>query len=245
MKQLKFLSAGAVALVMFFSSCGTSDEKKTDETVTTDSTAATTTTETKMDVAAAKSLNNTLVMRHKVASFAKWLPVYEAHNSTRLAYGLHNYLIARGIKDSNMVMVALQMDDTAKAKQFTALPDLKAAMQKGGVIGALKILYLEYQWRDTTANGPTRVIVTHKVKDWDAWKKSFDSHKQRRMDAGLTDRVISYSAGDNHMVTAAFIINDMKKAEYFMKSKELEDKMREAGVVGPPDIFFYNVVKNY
>ncbi len=66
MKQLKFLSAGAVALMMFFSSCGGDDEKKTDETVTTDSTAATT-TETKMDVAP-RSQNNFLI-RHKVASF--------------------------------------------------------------------------------------------------------------------------------------------------------------------------------
>ena len=37
----------------------------------------------------------------------------------------------------------------------------------------------------------------------------------------------------------------MQKAEAFMASKDLKDKMAEAGVVGPPDIFFYKVVQQY
>ena len=30
-----------------------------------------------------------------------------------------------------------------------------------------------------------------------------------------------------------------------MASKDIKDKMAEAGVGGPPDIFFYNVVQKY
>ena len=239
MKQFKFFSAiTLVAGSLFFSSCN-GDEKKTDNvTVSTDSSAV-----NKTEPPAKPG--NLVIIKHKVANFAKWKTAYESHDSTRLAYGLHNYIVARGLKDSNMVMVVLKMDDTTKAKQFAALPDLKAAMQKGGVMGAPSFLYLDVQMLDTSSNAPTRVIVTHKVKDWDAWKKSFDSHKQTRLDAGMTDRAISYSVGDTHTVTVAFVINDMKKAEAFMASKDLKDKMAESGVTGPPDIFFYNVVQKY
>ena len=88
-------------------------------------------------------------------------------------------------------------------------------------------------------------MVRSKVKDWDAWKKSFDGHKQARMDAGLTDRVISHSVGDTHNVTLVFAVADMEKAKTFMNSQDLKDKMKEAGVDGPPDIFFYKIAHKY
>lgn len=244
MKRFKFFSAiTLVAGSLFFSSCNSGGKNTKEETVSKDTTA---TENTVKEIVAPAKPGNVLIIRHKVANFEKWKTAYEAHDSTRMAYGLHNYIIARGSKDSNTVMVVLKMDDTTKAKQFTALPNLKAAMKKGGVIGVPLFLYIDMQVLDTSSNAaPTRVIVTHKVKDWDAWKKSFDSHKQTRLDAGMTDRAIGYSVGDNHKVTVAFVINDMKKAEAFMASKDLKDKMAEAGVVGPPDIFFYNVAQKY
>ncbi len=245
MKQVKFLSiATFVAGALFFSSCGNGGEQKT-TTTTADSTTTSAATPAVTNTEPAKPAN-LLLIRHKVAGFAKWKMAYDSHDSARLQYGLHNYLIARGLKDSNMVMVVLKMDDTAKAKQFIAMPDLKARMKTGGVVGTPSFLLLDVQMRDTSFNElPTRVIITHKVKDYDAWKKSFDSHKQVRIDAGLVDRAVGYTVGDNHMVTVAFVIRDMKKAQAFMASKDLKDKMAEAGVVGPPDIFFYNVAEQY
>lgn len=244
MKQFKFLSALALlAGSFFFSSCNGDQKKENTTAVTTDSSSMATTTAPKMEPPAKPG--NILIIRHKVADYAKWKIAYDAHDSTRLAYGLHNNLVARGTKDPNMVMVVLGMDDAAKGKEFTAMPGLKAAMQKGGVVGTPSFLYIDMQFRDTSNSGASRVIVTHKVKDWEAWKKSFDSHKQARVDAGLTDRAVGYGVGDTHTVTAAFIISDKAKAEAFMNSKDLKDKMAEAGVTGPPDIFFYTVVQKY
>src|ERR1019366_7221957 len=120
MKQLKFLSAiTLVAGSLFFSSCNSNGKKTDNETVSTDTTAAAV---NKTEPPAKPG--NLLIVKHKVANFAKWETAYESHDSTRLAYGLHNYIVARGLKDSNMVMVVLKMDDTTKAKQFAALPDL-------------------------------------------------------------------------------------------------------------------------
>ncbi len=237
MKYFKILSAIPFAAIMLLSSCGNNDEQKT-ETVSTDSTVAKT-------EAPAKPQDVMIVM-HKVANFDKWMAAYTSGDSMRLAAGLHDYIIGRGIEDNNSLLVAVRMDDAAKAKDFMVTPALKEAMQKGGVIGVPSITRLNVQMMDSTTNTATsRVIITHKVKDWDAWKKSFDSHKQTRVDAGLSDRAIGYDVDDNHMVTVVLAINDMTKAKAFMASQDLKDKMKEAGVEGEPKVFMYNVVKAY
>ena len=241
MKHFKFLSAICFAVAMSFSisSCNSGEEKKVVDTP------ADTTTVTAPVTTPAKPANLMLVM-HKVANFAKWKANYEATDSLKNAYGLHNYVLARGVKDTNMVMVAVKMDDAAKAKEFAALPALKAAMQKGGVISAPTISYLDVQMQDNSENTTsTRLMVTHKVKDWDAWKKVYDEDKATRMNAGLTDRVLSYSIGDNHQVSIVFLVSDMKKAEDFSKSPELKAKMEAGGVEGPPTFFYYTIAKKY
>jgi hypothetical protein len=246
MKQLKFLSSAAIVMLILFSCNSGSDQKTTDTTTDSTKTDTTTTaiTETKPEIPATPRM--TMLIKHKVANFDKWFPAYEGHDSARVSHGLHDFVVSRGIKDSNMVMIALHMDDTAQAREFSMLPDLKAVMKKAGVVGAPKFMYTVSQWYDsTTSSSTTRVMIIQKVKDWDAWKKAFDSHKQARMDAGLTDRAVSQAVGDPHMVSVVLAVSDMKKAEDFVKSKDLKDKMTEAGVEGAPDIFFYRVVKQY
>jgi len=247
MKQFKFLATTvtAVMLCLLFS-CNNGEEKKDDGAVTAD-TSTTKTTETTVPPAAAEKPGNFLLIRHKVANYTKWLPVYESHDSARLANGLTNFVIGRGIgNDSNTVFVALKMADVTKAKAMAASPELKARMQKGGVIGKPDINFIETVMLDNATNSSTeRVTMTHKVKDWDAWKKEFDSHKQVRMDAGLLDRAVGHSIDDTHIVTLVFAITDMAKAKAFMASKDLKDKMAAAGVEGAPTIFYYTVAKKY
>jgi hypothetical protein len=118
-------------------------------------------------------------------------------------------------------------------------------MKKAGVTGKPTIEYINVVMTDTMATQGTRLRVTHKVKDWDTWKKTFDSHKQARMEAGLIDRSVGYSMDDNHIVTVVFVVTDMAKAKAFTTSKDLKDKMTEAGVEGPPTFFWYNVAQKY
>lgn len=187
-----------------------------------------------------------MIVRHKVADYSKWKSGYDSHDSSRLASGLHSYVVARGTEDSNVVLIAVKMDDVEKAKAFAASKDLKDKMKNLGVAGAPVIDFIETVSNDTTALlQTTRVMVRHKIKDWDAWKKSFDENKQARTDAGISDRAIGHTIGDNHEVTLVFAVLDLEKAKAFMKSQELKDKMKEAGVDGPPDFFYYKVVQRY
>lgn len=245
MKQSKFLSSAAIVMLMLFS-CNSGSNKST-TTTSTDSTMMTSsTTMTQAPPATPAPPAMTLLIKQKVANFAKWFPGYEAHDSFRVAYGLHNFVVARGIKDSNTVMVALHVDDTTKAKEFAMSPGLKEAMTKAGVIGKPTFIYTINKFKDDATDASTdRAIINLKVKDYDFWKGVFDGDKQDRMNAGITDRAISQYIGDPHMVSLVLAIADMKKAGEFMQSKELKHRMDSAGVVGAPDVFFYHVVKQY
>lgn len=241
MKQLRFIATIAVASgTLLLGSCNSGKDKKAEENKIDSSATKTETTATP------SGPTSIMVVRHKVTDYAKWKPAYEAHDSARLANGLHSYVIARGVEDSNTVLIAMRMDDVAKAKAFAAMPELKDVMKKAGVVGPPMIDFLESVMNDTTAIEQTiRCMIRHKVKDFDAWKKAYDSHKQARIDAGLTDRVLAYTNGDNHNVTLVFAVADLAKAKEFASSKDLADKMKEAGVEGPPDLFFYRIVQKY
>ena len=245
MKQRNFLATVIVAagMSLFLYSCNGSGEGEK-------------TAETKPEAEAPKAAevtpavvmpSNFLIIKHKVANYAKWQPVFDANDSIKLANGLTNYVVGRGTgSDSNTLLVAFKMADVNKAKALSASPELKSRMQKSGVISQPTFNYVETVMMDTATNTSTvRLIVMHKVKDWDAWKKEFDMHKQTRMDAGLTDRAVGHEAGDTHMVTLVFAVSDMAKAKAFTTSKDLKDKMMTAGVEGPPTMFFYNEVKKY
>lgn len=242
MKQSKFLSLAAIAMLMLFSCNSGGNNSAT--TTSTDSTMEDSTATVTPETPAPSEF--TVLIKQKVANFSKWLPGYEAHDSARVASGLHNFVVGRGLKDSNLVLVALHVDDTAKAKQFAMSPGLMEAMKKAGVIGKPTFYYTINRFHDPATDSSTqRAIINFKVKDYDAWKIVFDSDKQERMNAGITDRAINQFLDDPHMVSLVMAIADMKKAKDFMNTKELKHRMDSAGVVGPPDVFFYHVVKQY
>lgn len=246
MKKIKLIElVAAVAIMCCFVSCNNATKVKEADAATASVTDTTPAPAPATPAAVAKPAN-TLLIWHKVANFDMWLAAYEAHDSARLANGLHNYIIGRDAGNPNLVLVALQIDDVEKAKAFGASQDLKAAMQKAGVTGTPAISYLDVQMLDTTTNASTtRLMVSHKVKDWDAWKKAFDSHKQVRLDAGLIDRAVGYEIGNKNQVTVVCAVIDAAKAKAFINSKEVKDRMAEAGVEGPPTIHFYTVAKKW
>ena len=239
MKRFKFLSSAAIAMLVLFS-CNSGGSSAT--TPGTDSTSKDSAATPPPPAAPAM----TMLIKQKVADFSKWFPMYEAHDSARVAAGLHNFVVSRGLKDSNTVMVALHMTDTAKAKEFASSPGLMEAMKKGGVMGTPSIIYVVNIFHDSTTDATTeRAIIDFKVKDYTAWKKGFDADKQSRMDAGITDRAVSTHLGDPNTVSLVMAIADVKKAEAFMQSKELKMHMDSSGVISAPDVFLYHVVKQY
>jgi len=248
MKRSRFtgLLFGA-AFVFLLSSCG-GDETK--ESTSKDSTTANNnTTEAKPETVTSTIVTTPqamMVATHKVANFAKWKASYDQHDSMRLANGIHSYVIGRGLRDSNMVIVAVKVDDMAKAKKFANDPSLKKAMQKGGVIGVPTFNFHTMTWQDTaTISTSLRSRTTFMVKDWDAWVKSFEDGKQERLDNGIAVRAYGHDADDNKKVSLVTAVLDSTKAFAYYKSDALKKRREAGGVIGEPKRFLYLVVKRY
>ena len=245
MKHRTLLLSMAGMLAMFLTACGGKEEKTTTDStsMTTDTTMHTTTTTT--PATPATTTATVMVVKHKVANFNKWMASYDEHDSMRVASGLHNFVIGRGIPDSNMVMVAVKVDDTAKAKAFAKDPSLKKAMQKGGVLGSPNIMIYNTTFLDNGQASNLRVMSTETVKDWDAWKTAFENGKQLRTDNGLMDRAIGHDINDNHKISVVLALTDSAKGMSFLKSDTIKKRMAAAGVVGQPSRYYYHVVKTY
>jgi len=84
-----------------------------------------------------------MLVRHKVADFAKWKPVYDAHLSARQKAGLAEEHLFRNADDPNEVLLLFSMEDLDKAKAFTASNDLRQAMEKSGVRDKPDVYFLK------------------------------------------------------------------------------------------------------
>lgn len=184
-----------------------------------------------------------IVIKHKVADYDKWRKEYDAHDSVRQAYGISHYVIGRGMDDRNMVMVIDKMNDLMKAKEFSALPSLKEAMKKAGVTGQPEFAYYDViRNEDSKTDIKDRLMVTHRVKDFDAWLKVYDAEgTAKRMEEGLIDRGMARSIDDPNMVSVVFAISDMAKAKTSINSEAKKKLMTEAGVEGTPQMFYYKL----
>ena len=248
MKRFKILSTIGIACAFLFSSCGGGEEKTSTTAATADSTvapASAATTETP-----ASTIDTTpqtrMLVRHKVDDFEKWKASYDAHDSLRLASGMHSYVIGRGADDANMVLVAVKADDVDKAKAFVKGGGFKAAMKQSGVSGPPSIMLIKNLYLDNTPEmSDMRALINFKVKDWNTWKKAFDASTQLRKDNGLSGRAYGYDVDDNHKVTLALGIGDTTKANAFWKSDLVKQRRAEGGVDGEVKRFIYHVVKKY
>lgn len=183
-------------------------------------------------------------IKHKVADYDKWRKEYDSHDSMRMAYGISHYMIGRGIDDSNLIMIIDKINDVPKAKEFSVLPDLKEKMKKAGVIGKPEFTYYEViRNDDTQIDQKDRLMITHRVKDFDAWLKVYDAEgTAKRMEEGFIDRGLARGIDDPNMVTIVFAITDMKKAKSSITSEAKKKLMMDAGVEGAPQFFFYKIV---
>jgi hypothetical protein len=244
MKQFRFSGLLFYSMLFLLVSCsGGETEKKT----STDSTA----TDSSTAIVAPKITTITtpqfmLVVTHKVSNYAKWKASYDEHDSARLANGIHNYVIGRGFKDSNIVMVALKVDDTAKAKAFGKDPGLKKAMQKGGVTGTPTIALTTMTFQDTAMiSTDLRARTTYMVKDWAAWEKAFQEGNQERLDNGITVRAYGHNSDNDKKIVLVTAITDTAKAFAYYKSDAIKKRRADGGVIGEPERFLYRVVQRY
>ena len=84
-----------------------------------------------------------MLIRHKVADFAKWKPEYDAHLSARQKAGLKEEHLFRNADNPNEVLLLFSVEDVDKAKAFGASGDLRQAMEKAGVSDKPDVYFLK------------------------------------------------------------------------------------------------------
>jgi hypothetical protein len=244
MRQSRFSRLLFYSMVFFLTSCagGESEKKPSTDSAMVDSSTVVVTPK----ITTITTPQNMMVAKHKVSNYAKWKVSYDAHDSARLANGIHSYVIGRGLLDSNMIMVAVKVDDMAKAKAFAKDPGLKKAMQKGGVTGMPSFAFITLTFQDTAlVASAIRSRTTFTVKDWGAWQKAFEEGKQERLDNGIIVRAFGHDVDNDKKVVLVTALLDTVKAFAYYKSDMLKKRRAASGVMGEPERFLYRVVQRY
>ena len=185
-----------------------------------------------------------MMVQHSVKDYDVWYKGFAGHDSLRQTYGLTDAAVGRGLDDDKSLVVLTRAADVQKAKDFAASPGLKAAMKKSGVTGKPTVSYLDVIYDDTSHIAQSeRVMVTHHVKDFDAWKKVFDTESDSvRAANGFIERALARGVDDPNTVTILFAVTDMAKAKARVGSEDLKKIMTDAGVDGPPTITWFKWV---
>jgi hypothetical protein len=82
------------------------------------------------------------------------------------------------------------------------------------------------------------VLVRHKVKDFAKWKRAYSAHSTARRKAALREKALLRSVRNPKDVLILFQAVSLKKAKAFTSSAQLRKVMKEAGVVGKPEITY-------
>jgi len=84
------------------------------------------------------------------------------------------------------------------------------------------------------------VLIRHKVRDFSEWKRGYDAHLPKRIEAGLIETQLLRGANDPNEVVVMFSAKDHTRAKAFTDSSDLRETMQKLGVVDKPDVYFLN-----
>jgi hypothetical protein len=81
-----------------------------------------------------------------------------------------------------------------------------------------------------------QVLVHHAVSDYRSWRAVFDEAIDFRQLGGERSCRVFRKAGDPNNLTLLFEWDELDRAQSYMNSQELREKMKQAGVIGIPEI---------
>jgi quinol monooxygenase YgiN len=82
------------------------------------------------------------------------------------------------------------------------------------------------------------LFVHHKVKDYVAWRKTFDDLTSMRTGHGCTGHKVFQSPSDPNEITILTDWKDVDQAKTYAASSDLAEGMKNAGVISQPDVAF-------
>lgn len=83
-----------------------------------------------------------MLMQHQVKDFAAWKKEFDAAIDMSTSNGEISAQVYRDASDPNKVTIISKWNSLANAQKMAHSPELKAAMEKAGVIGAPNVSFL-------------------------------------------------------------------------------------------------------
>jgi len=83
-----------------------------------------------------------MLIQHKVRDFTEWKKVFDSSAGLRASSGELSNQIFRDASDPNSLTIVNKWNSLEKAQKFAHSPELKAAMEKAGVVGAPSVHFL-------------------------------------------------------------------------------------------------------
>jgi hypothetical protein len=83
-----------------------------------------------------------LLVKHRVADFAKWHAIFTSHEEAQEKAGLHLLHLLRDTSDPELVVLLFRTEDPARARGFTSAPEASQAAHDSGITGTPEILFL-------------------------------------------------------------------------------------------------------
>ena len=77
-----------------------------------------------------------------------------------------------------------------------------------------------------------------KVKDFNAWRTSYNGHEKNRVSAGITNGRVFRCADEQNDAVILQDVADVAKARTWLGSDEMKTTMEKSGVLGSPSIRF-------
>lgn len=83
-------------------------------------------------------------------------------------------------------------------------------------------------------------LVLHRVADYDAWRKVYDSFADAQKAGGVTKESVHRLAGDPDNVLVLHYFDTVDAARAFFANPDLKDAMQRGGVQGEPRIEYFD-----
>jgi quinol monooxygenase YgiN len=83
-----------------------------------------------------------ILIQHKVKDFAEWKKAFDSNLGLRTSSGELSVQVFRDASDPNSLTVLNKWNSMENAQKFAHSPELKAAMEKAGVVGPPNVFFL-------------------------------------------------------------------------------------------------------
>jgi hypothetical protein len=179
------------------------------------------------------------LLSHTVEDVDTWKVGFDSHEPARVAAGMLGHHLNRAEDDPNRITIFLALSDLDKAKTFASSPDLADTMKRFGVISPPETIWLQPIREDVVWDRQLpAMIVDHRVADVDAWLEVYDSVGDMQKAGGIIGQAANRSLDDPQRVIVYHQAESFDTLRAFLANPDLEQAMKEAGVVSAPEVSF-------